>query len=225
MCEKCGCIENTASGAYWGRDKKICSECETGKWHGIFKKKSAVGMFIDQNNHLWSKVFAGSGSSPFSEWVTKTCPECEKKAETKARKTQEAKMQQSLKHFEAIYGNWICLECCWFDDRNKCLCTEDHNGDKGHCFGVAGCADFAQVGQQEKINYNYGDNVKPIGRNDCNNTKTRICEKTGVKITEHNTLTKKLEGFELPTLCTICNTRESYYHIYGICEDCFEIFF
>lgn len=38
QCEECGARENTAAGAYWGRDKKLCSECDTGEWHGVFKK-------------------------------------------------------------------------------------------------------------------------------------------------------------------------------------------
>jgi len=25
-------------GNYWGEDEKICSECDTGIWHGKFKK-------------------------------------------------------------------------------------------------------------------------------------------------------------------------------------------
>jgi len=39
-CEDCGCVENTATGAFWGREKKLCSECSTGTWHGIFPKKT-----------------------------------------------------------------------------------------------------------------------------------------------------------------------------------------
>ena len=38
QCEECGCKENTATGAYWGRDVKLCSECDTGAWHGLFEK-------------------------------------------------------------------------------------------------------------------------------------------------------------------------------------------
>jgi len=62
ICEKCGCVENTALGHYWGKDAKciegtewdkaLCSECapdkflggtnynKGGKWHGRFKKMS-----------------------------------------------------------------------------------------------------------------------------------------------------------------------------------------
>ena len=43
ICEKCGCIENTALGDYWNNiinhEPKICSECSTGKWHNRFDKK------------------------------------------------------------------------------------------------------------------------------------------------------------------------------------------
>ncbi len=42
ICEKCGCIENTALGGYWRNcikeEAKMCSECNTGKWHNEFKK-------------------------------------------------------------------------------------------------------------------------------------------------------------------------------------------
>ena len=52
ICEKCGCVDNTACGGnYWihtfnvntnqKTDEKImCCECYTGKWHGMFPKKS-----------------------------------------------------------------------------------------------------------------------------------------------------------------------------------------
>ncbi len=43
ICEKCGCIENTAVGGYWknarNKEPKMCSECNTGKWHGVFEKR------------------------------------------------------------------------------------------------------------------------------------------------------------------------------------------
>jgi hypothetical protein len=52
-CTKCGCVENTATGNYWTQqDAPTCSECDTGKWHGRFLKRSADGMLIDQNGHL-----------------------------------------------------------------------------------------------------------------------------------------------------------------------------
>lgn len=43
VCEKCGAIENTSLGGYWKNilDNEIpmCSECNTGEWHGEFPKK------------------------------------------------------------------------------------------------------------------------------------------------------------------------------------------
>ena len=68
-CSKCGCIENTACCDYWSRvhlDEKepLCSECETGEWHGLFNKRSADGMLIDQNNHLWSQEQIDAGYLP-----------------------------------------------------------------------------------------------------------------------------------------------------------------
>lgn len=78
VCEKCGCIENTALGFYWSRNvvtmnwpdeyknKALCSECgpttysdgtptNYGKWHDRFPKRSADGMFVDDLGYLWSK--------------------------------------------------------------------------------------------------------------------------------------------------------------------------
>ena len=54
-CEECGCVENTAVGCYWGRDRKLCSECGDGKWHDIFKKRSAVGMYITKAGYLYNE--------------------------------------------------------------------------------------------------------------------------------------------------------------------------
>lgn len=60
-CEQCGCVENTALANYWIRhdreDKRpLCSECDPdiGQWHGKFEKRSAIGMLVDQEGHLWS---------------------------------------------------------------------------------------------------------------------------------------------------------------------------
>lgn len=42
ICEKCGCIENTALGGYWinkyNNELGMCSECNTGEWHNEFEK-------------------------------------------------------------------------------------------------------------------------------------------------------------------------------------------
>ena len=27
VCEKCGCVENTALGKYWAEKERLCSEC------------------------------------------------------------------------------------------------------------------------------------------------------------------------------------------------------
>ena len=43
-CSGCGCVENTALGAYWQRPHSaLCSECATGKWHGQFAEEDARG--------------------------------------------------------------------------------------------------------------------------------------------------------------------------------------
>lgn len=61
-CDSCGCVENTACCNYWWNKSHgnpiQCSECDPtiGKWHDVFPKRSAVGMLIDQQGHLWSKA-------------------------------------------------------------------------------------------------------------------------------------------------------------------------
>jgi hypothetical protein len=57
-CAKCHAIENTALSNHavdWceGRDP-ICSECETGRWHGRFPKRHAVGMNLASDGFLYS---------------------------------------------------------------------------------------------------------------------------------------------------------------------------
>jgi hypothetical protein len=41
VCRKCKVIENTALGAFWGREKErqLCSECDRGRWHNAFEKE------------------------------------------------------------------------------------------------------------------------------------------------------------------------------------------
>jgi hypothetical protein len=43
ICEKCGCIENTALGGYWrnvrNNQPRMCSECNNGEWHNEFEKR------------------------------------------------------------------------------------------------------------------------------------------------------------------------------------------
>jgi len=57
---QCNCIENTATGAYWGRKMRdhpaLCSECDTETWHGQFAKKSAVGMLVTNDGFLWGRA-------------------------------------------------------------------------------------------------------------------------------------------------------------------------
>lgn len=75
-CEKCGCVENTATGFFYGREdegwpvdvrgKALCSACAPavgphgeptgfGAWHGMFPQRPAAGMLIDQLGFLWSR--------------------------------------------------------------------------------------------------------------------------------------------------------------------------
>lgn len=73
-CNKCGCVENTATGWYWSRNmsstperwkEALCSEHgpkfidgdfsdeEEGEWHGKFDKMSATGWYVDESNFIW----------------------------------------------------------------------------------------------------------------------------------------------------------------------------
>ena len=69
-CDKCGCVENTATSNFWSRRHPcdddgntlpslpaLCSECdpEIGKWHGHFGKMSAKGFFLCSDGFLVSK--------------------------------------------------------------------------------------------------------------------------------------------------------------------------
>lgn len=69
-CDKCGVVDNTALGTYWARKSRgeppLCNECEPdiGKWHDEFLKRSAEGMLIDQNGHLWSRDEVDAGRLP-----------------------------------------------------------------------------------------------------------------------------------------------------------------
>jgi len=58
-CEKCGCVENTATCGYNYREEgspALCSECDPkiGKWHNLFAKCSAVGCAIGNDGFLYS---------------------------------------------------------------------------------------------------------------------------------------------------------------------------
>ena len=45
-CSRCGAVENTALTSFWVRQHEkqpqLCSECETGKWHGRWPKESVA---------------------------------------------------------------------------------------------------------------------------------------------------------------------------------------
>lgn len=53
---------------YWQAEKgaAVCSECDPaiGQWHGQFPKRSAVGMLVDQQGHLWRKEALEAGTIP-----------------------------------------------------------------------------------------------------------------------------------------------------------------
>lgn len=50
VCDRCGCVENTALSNYWrrigeGKKNRLCSECDPsiGAWHGRFPKETWDG--------------------------------------------------------------------------------------------------------------------------------------------------------------------------------------
>jgi len=59
-CSRCRAVENTALGAYWvnNRDGKpvLCSECDTGTWHGEFEKqtKEEAGYIRAKSGYLYT---------------------------------------------------------------------------------------------------------------------------------------------------------------------------
>ena len=79
ICENCGCIENTALGFYWARNrvkfkdeslngKALCSECMPlefsdgskageGKWHNRFPKEKYNPNIHDPKDYLNSKNY------------------------------------------------------------------------------------------------------------------------------------------------------------------------
>lgn len=64
-CRRCNCVENTALADYWApNSRKLCSECETGEWHGRFPKRPALGYLIDQSGGLWSHESVEHGDLP-----------------------------------------------------------------------------------------------------------------------------------------------------------------
>lgn len=59
-CSKCGCAENTALGNYWWNVQRegkppLCSECDTGTWHGKFPKRDAkeAGYMLGADGFLY----------------------------------------------------------------------------------------------------------------------------------------------------------------------------
>jgi hypothetical protein len=55
-CSRCEVIENTALVSYWyltsQKEKPLCSECETGSWHGLFKKKKPDASWFVYDKHF-----------------------------------------------------------------------------------------------------------------------------------------------------------------------------
>lgn len=69
-CDRCHAIENTAMcnhavNRYEGRPV-ICSECETGTWHGRFPKQHAAGMHLASDGFLYSDAALEQATDRFA---------------------------------------------------------------------------------------------------------------------------------------------------------------
>lgn len=79
QCDKCGCIENTATANFWFRNDKgsackgakLCSACDPdiNKWHGQFKRMYLPrGQFVkDAQGNLEHK---DTKESPYEKYVS-----------------------------------------------------------------------------------------------------------------------------------------------------------
>ena len=59
-CSRCGCLENSAlTSKSWSNppDKMLCSECDTGKWHGKFKKETPEEAGYEPEPGNYARVF------------------------------------------------------------------------------------------------------------------------------------------------------------------------
>ena len=55
ICDKCGHIENTAMGTYWHKkdnELKLCTKCETGKWHDVFPYRKPTKEELKQRHFI-----------------------------------------------------------------------------------------------------------------------------------------------------------------------------
>ncbi len=75
QCEHCGARENTACSGYhykrYKREPAICSECETGEWHGKFNKLVLpIGIFV--TNAQGNLEHKETGETDLSKYEIKT---------------------------------------------------------------------------------------------------------------------------------------------------------
>lgn len=78
-CSKCETVENTALGSFWGQSPRLCSECATGVWHGIFSKKNAFdgSWLVGRYGYLYraKEAEASPHMGPFTPYARPTEPE------------------------------------------------------------------------------------------------------------------------------------------------------
>lgn len=60
VCDQCRAVESTATSTFsrqrqeraeGKRDKLLCSECESGSWHGLFPKQVATRAYLRAHRH------------------------------------------------------------------------------------------------------------------------------------------------------------------------------
>ena len=100
QCEQCGARENTACCGYWqaclNKTPKICSACETGRWHGKFEKVMLPkGLF--QTNSVGNLEHIESGDADVIKWAIEQ-PVSEELE-------QDIVQVKTLEQFLQIYGN------------------------------------------------------------------------------------------------------------------------
>lgn len=73
ICDSCNAIENTTQGNFYdlfigkSKDKYKCSECLTGKWHGLFKKIIATEEILKEKFSKSNFEYLGKFENVFDE--------------------------------------------------------------------------------------------------------------------------------------------------------------
>jgi hypothetical protein len=77
VCDKCGCVENTALSGFWWRPKgapALCSACDPqfGRWHGRFKRQLWNGLEEVNNREYYAIPTKSENITKLTEQATYT---------------------------------------------------------------------------------------------------------------------------------------------------------